>query len=297
MSSETPPICVPPVCAPSEEAPTEQEPADAARVEPAPPPRPARGLRAAGGRFTQVWYRDAYVFRRLWRTNLFPPIIEPFLFLLAFGLGVGYYITDVNGVDYLDFVAPGVIVTTSILQATFECTYAAYFRLAFQSTFDAIIATPVNPEEVAFGEACWGASRALINAIAVVTVLALFGRVPLVWIPVILALQFFFGVSFGALSLIITSRVHQTEYFNFYLSGIIFPAQMLTGAFFPLERIPEFMQPIAWAIPLTSMIDVTRDIMLGRLSWTAVPELAYIAATTILFLEIALRSMRRRLIG
>jgi lipooligosaccharide transport system permease protein len=259
--------------------------------------RARSGLLAVGSRFRQVWFRDAYVFIKLWRTNLFPPLIEPYLYLLALGLGVGFYVTEMDGVDYLTFVAPGIIVTTSIMQATFECTYGSYFRMSYQSTFDAIISTPVNPEEVSLGEICWGASRAVINAAALMISLAIFGRLDLAWAPVILALQFLIGMQFGALSLWITSKVRQTEYFNFFLSGVIFPAQMLTGAFFPLSRIPEVLQPIAWAVPLTSAIDLTRGIMLDRLGWHSLLEFAYVSVTTLLLVEVALRSMRRRLIG
>lgn len=256
-----------------------------------------RGLAAVGGRFRQVWFRDAYVFVKLWKTNLFPPLIEPYLYLLALGLGVGFYVNQMDGVDYLTFVAPGIIVTTSILQATFECTYGSYFRMAFQSTFDAIISTPVNPEEVSLGEICWAATRSVLNAAALMVSLAIFGRLDLAWAPAILALQFLIGMQFGALSLFITSKVRQTEYFNFFLSGVIFPAQMLTGAFFPLSRIPEVLQPVAWAVPLTSAIDLTRGIMLGRLGVHSLLELGYVAVTTLVFVELALRSMRRRLIG
>jgi lipooligosaccharide transport system permease protein len=259
--------------------------------------RSRQGLGAVGTRFRQVWFRDAYVFIKLWKTNLFPPLIEPYLYLLALGLGVGFYVTEMEGVDYLTFVAPGIIVTTSIMQATFECTYGSYFRMAYQSTFDAIISTPVNPQEVSLAEICWGASRAVLNAAALMISLAIFGRLDLLWAPVILALQFLIGMQFGALSLWITSKVHQTEYFNFFLSGVIFPAQMLTGAFFPLSRIPEILQPIAWAVPLTSAIDLTRGIMLDRLGWHSLLELAYVSVTTLFFVEAALRSMRRRLIG
>lgn len=260
-------------------------------------PRARRGLAAVGGRFRQVWFRDAYVFVKLWKTNLFPPLIEPYLYLLALGLGVGFYVDQIDGVDYLTFVAPGIIVTTSIMQATFECTYGSYFRMAFQSTFDAIISTPVNPEEVSLGEICWGATRSIVNAAALMISLAVFGRLDLAWAPAILALQFLIGMQFGALSLLITSKVRQTEYFNFFLSGVIFPAQMLTGAFFPLSRIPEVLQPIAWAVPLTSAIDLTRGIMLDRLGMNSLLELGYVAITTLVFVEWALRSMRRRLIG
>ncbi|MHB0980773.1 MAG: ABC transporter permease [Thermoleophilia bacterium] len=260
-------------------------------------PRPRRGIAAVGRRFVQVWRRDAYVFVKLWKTNLFPPLIEPYLYLLALGLGVGFYVSAIDGVDYLTFVAPGIIVTTSIMQATFECTYGSYFRMAFQSTFDAIISTPVSPEEVSLGEISWGATRAVINAAALMVSLAIFGRLDLVWAPVILALQFLVGLQFAALSLLITSKVRQTEYFNFFLSGVIFPVQMLTGAFFPLSRIPEVLQPVAWAVPLTSAIDLTRGIMLDRLGMHSLLELAYLLVTTLVFTELALRSMRRRLIG
>jgi lipooligosaccharide transport system permease protein len=258
--------------------------------------RSRRGLAAVSTRFVTVWYRDTYVYATNWKTNLVPPLIEPFIYLFAMGLGVGHYIDTIDGVDYLSFVAPGIIATTAILRATFECTYGSYFRMAFQSTYDAIISTPVNAEEVSLGDIFWGATRSFINVVIVVAVLAGFGRVPLLWIPAILVLQFVSGLNFGALSLTVTSKIHQTEYFNFYLSGIIFPAELLTGAFFPVSRLPEILQPIAWIVPLTSMVDLTRAMMLGRLRWASLLELAYILVTTVFFTEVALRAMRRRLI-
>ncbi len=256
-----------------------------------------RGLAAVGRRFTQVWYRDAYVYFKTWASSLLPPLIEPFLYLLALGVGLGYYVSEIDGTDYLSFIAPGIVVTTAILQASFECTYGSYFRMAYQSTFDAIISTPINPEEVSLGEICWGATRSFINATAVVIAMAIFGRIPPLWIPVVVALQFVAGLNFGALALTITSKVTNTQYFNFFLSGVIFPVELLTGAYFPLSRLPDFLIPIAWVIPLTSMIDLTRSITLDRLRWANLLELAYILVTTVITVEIALRNMRRRLIA
>jgi lipooligosaccharide transport system permease protein len=91
--------------------------------------------------------------------------------------------------------------------------------------------------------------------------------------------------------------VRQAEYFNFFLSGIIFPAELMTGAFFPVSRLPDFIEPVAWIVPLTSLVDLTRDMMLSRLDGWSLLELGYILATTILFLELALRFMRKRLIS
>ncbi len=256
-----------------------------------------RGLLAVSHRFTSVWYRDTYVYAKRWKTNLLPPLLEPFIYLFGLGVGVGHFIDQIEGVDYLAYVAPGIVATTAILRATFECTYGSYFRMAFQGTFDSIISTPVNVEELSLGEIMWGATRSLINVVTVVALLFAIGVVPIAWILPVLALQFLAGINFGAMSLFVTSRVRQAEYFNFFLSGLIFPAQFLTGAFFPLDRLPELVQPIAWVIPLTSIIDLTRGMMLDRLGMHSLLELAYVLATTVIFLEIALRGMRRRLIG
>ena len=259
--------------------------------------RSRQGLAAVSGRFVQVWYRDAYVYFKTWFSSLLPPLVEPFLYLLALGVGLGYYVSEIDGTDYLSFIAPGIVVTTAIIQATFECTYGSYFRMAYQSTFDAIVCTPVNPEELSLGEICWGATRSLINATAVVIAMAFFGRMPLPWIPLVIALQFLAGLNFGAMALLITSKVTNTQYFNFFISGVVFPVELLTGAFFPLSRLPEFLHPVALAIPLTSMVDLTRSIALSRLHWENLLELGYIVLTTLVFVEIALRSMRRRLIA
>src|SRR5665811_1277966 len=94
MSGETSPVVAPP-------SPGLGLPAEGPHERPGPAePRPPRGLRAVGPRFLQVWYRDAYVFAKLWKTNLFPPLIEPFLYLLALGIGVGYYVRSIDGVGY-----------------------------------------------------------------------------------------------------------------------------------------------------------------------------------------------------
>lgn len=258
---------------------------------------PRRGLAAVGLRFLHVWYRDAYVYLKMWKTNIFPPLIEPFLFLFAMGVGVGHYVESVQGVDYLTFVAPGIVATTAVIRASFENTYGSYFRMHFQSTFDAIISTPVNAEELSLGEICWGATRSFVNVVAVVFALILLGRMPLLWTPAVLALALVGGINFGAMSLLVTSKVKQTEYFNFFLTLVIFPAEFVTGAFFPVERLPDFLEPVAWVIPLTSLIDIIRSIALGTLSSTSLVELAYVLISTAVLVEVALRSMRKRLIG
>src|SRR5660398_238553 len=142
-----------------------------------------------------------------------------------------------------------------------------------------------------------GTTRSFINVVAVVIALIFLGRMPLIWTPAVLALALVGGINFGAMSLLVTSKVKQTEYFNFFLTLVIFPAEFVTGAFFPVERLPDFLEPVAWVIPLTSLIDLIRGMALGTLSSTSLLELAYVLISTVALVELALRSMRHRLIS
>src|SRR3990172_844416 len=97
-------------------------------------------------RLFRVWQRDRDVYLRLWMTELWPPFVEPVLFLLALGVGLGAYVSNIGDGSYLQFLAPGMLAQSVMWAATFECTYSSYFRMEYQKTFDAIISTPLNIE-------------------------------------------------------------------------------------------------------------------------------------------------------
>lgn len=254
------------------------------------------GLLSVTPAFLRVWRRNAQVFLALLKFNILPALAEPMLFILVFGLGIGSYIQEIEGVPYLEFVAAGILASAAIMQATFECTYGSFFRMSIQGTFEGIIATPVSASEVGLGEIAWGATRGLVNATLVLIVFLLFGVIDhwqAVFIPF---LMFLAALNFSAIGVFFTSRIAQMEYFRFYFAGFVLPAQFLCGTFFPVSRFPEAVQAIAWAIPLTSFIDIARSLMLDRPLTKLLPEAAWIAVTTLVFTELAIRSMHRRLV-
>ncbi len=254
------------------------------------------GLLSVTPAFFKVWLRNAQVYVALLKFNIIPALVEPMLFILVFGLGLGSYISEIEGVPYIKFVAAGILGSASIMQATFECTYGSFFRMKIQNTFEGMISTPISAGEVGLAEILWGASRGFFNSVLVLSALLLLGIVnhwQAVFAPLFMFLAAF---NFAALAIMVTSRIAQMEYFRFYFAGFVLPAQFLCGTFFPISRFPEPVQLFAWVIPFTSYVDITRSLMLDRLSWRLGLEAIYALATTLLFAEIAVRSMHKRLV-
>src|SRR5437660_7883091 len=155
------------------------------------------------------WRRNVAVHLRLWKLNLVAPIIEPVISVLGFGWGIGALVAGkVTGIPYLTFVGAGLLGVTVLMRAMFETTYAAYFRMVYQSTYDAILATPVNAESLAFAEILWAITKAFIDALIILVVLVVFGAAtsPLAVLsplPLVVGSVFIAGLSLG-----VTAHVH-----------------------------------------------------------------------------------------
>ncbi len=249
------------------------------------------------GDLYHVWRRNYDVYIRLWRTEMIAPLFEPVFTVIGFGWGVGSLVAGkVMGVPYLTFVGAGLLAFTALLRALFECTYGSYFRMVYQSTFDAVLCTPVEVESLALGEITWGASKALLDGLFVLAVLTIFGAVlsPYgVLIPFVLAIG---ALWVAALSLLITSRIRDINYFNFYMA-FVFSYLWISGAYFPLDRMPKIVQLIAWLVPVTSTVSISRQLMIGNLDWMVFFEMLYLLAAFIVTAELALRGLRRRLVS
>ncbi|MGE0882140.1 MAG: ABC transporter permease [Blastocatellales bacterium] len=249
------------------------------------------------GDLSRVWRRNYDVYVRLWKTEMIAPLFEPVFTVIGFGWGVGSLVAgNVMGVPYLTFVGAGLLCFTALLRALFECTYGSYFRMVYQSTFDAILCTPVEVESLGLAEIAWGATKALLDGLFVLAVLALFGAVqsPLgVFIPIALTIG---ALWVASLSLLITSRIHDINHYNFYMA-FVFSYLWISGAYFPLDRMPVVVQWLAWAVPLTSTVNICRQLMIGKLNWTMLIESAYLIVAFLVTAEIALRNLRRRMVN
>lgn len=244
-----------------------------------------------------VWRRNFDVFAKAWRVNLLVPAIEPVLYLLALGFGVGAYISDVDGVPYVRFIAPALVAISVMNASFFECTYGSYVRMYYQKTFDAIVATPVSIEEVIAGEILWGATRSMISASLTLFILVLFGVVALPSSLLIVPFAFAAGLLFASIGMCFTSIIPNIESINYPTFLFITPMFLFSGTFFPLDILPDALQTLALAaLPLTHVVDVCRALTLTTGWDLMLLGLAWIAVVTPPVFFIALRMMRRRLV-
>ncbi len=248
-------------------------------------------------RALEVWRRDRDVFTKTIKVNFIPPIVEPIIYLAAFGFGLGMVIDEIDGVPYADFIAPGLIAITIMTASFFECTYASFVRMYYQKTFDAIVATPLNVDEVITGEILWGATRSTISATIILAVVTIFGLVHSFWALLIIPFSFMGGLMFAAIAMCFTAVTPKIDNLNYPTSLFITPITFVSGTFFPLTFFPAAVQTIALAtVPLVHIAEITRSLTLGDVSLDLVWSLLWILGVTALFFLIAINLMKRRLI-
>ena len=251
--------------------------------------------RVNAGDLVRVWLRNYDVYVRLWKTEVLAPLLEPLFSIIGFGWGVGSLVAGrVMEVPYLTFVGAGLLAFTALVRALFECTYGSYFRMVYQSTFDAILSTPVEVESLAAGEIVWGASKAFLDGLFVLAVLACFGAV---LSPLGLLIPFVIGLGalwMAAMSLWVTARIHDINQYNFYMA-FVFSYLWISGAYCPLDRLHVIVQVFAHLVPVTGAINISRHLMVGRLEWSDAIDGAYLVVATVVTTEMALRALRRRL--
>ena len=244
-----------------------------------------------------VWRRNVIVHLRVWKMNLVAPIIEPVISVLGFGWGIGALVAgQVSGISYLSFAGAGLLAITVLMRAMFETTYAAYFRMVYQSTYDAILATPVDAESLALAEILWAITHGAFDTVIIMGVLVAFGAATSWWamlapVPLIFGAMFMAGLSLG-----VTAHVHDIDAFNLYLA-MFFSTMYVTGAFFPLDVLPVWLQVPARILPQTESIELTRAFLTGRFQSRHIYEALYLIISAVVACEWAMRSLRKRMVA
>jgi lipooligosaccharide transport system permease protein len=224
-----------------------------------------------------VWHRQYLVWRKLLWSSLATNVLNPLLFLLAFGFGLGAVIARQGGVDYLAFVVPGMMCYSTLFVASFETTVSAYARFSLQRTWDATLATPVSLTELLLGEACWAATKAMLSVVCVLLVGGIWGGIDS-WVGAVLALPILFvaGLGFAAQGLLATSLAGGFEFFSYFFTFWVTPSFVFSGVFFELERFPPLIRAIAWLLPMPHLIAVVRPLTTGQ-DLAPLPVLAHLA--------------------
>ena len=229
------------------------------------------------------------------------PLLEPIFYIASLGFGFRLLIPEVqfqgHTLTYVVFMAPAVIATNIMYTAFMENSFSSFVRMYYQKTYDAIMATPLSVDEIIAGEIMWGATKSLLAASVMTTVLSLFGLVHFPSGLGILPLAFLGGLLFGAVGMIFTGVVKSIDMFNLPIFLFITPMYLFSGTFFPIETLPRWAQLVAYCLPLSHLVTLTRNLCLGTITGTQVlVSGGSLVVATALLVPVALRLMRRRLI-
>lgn len=243
-----------------------------------------------------VWRRNAAMYRRTWKWNILPNFFEPVFYLVSIGIGVGAYITEMGGTSYLAFLAPGLVCVAAMNGASFEVTYNVYVRLTFEKTYDAMLTTPIEPDDVLAGEILWAITRASVYGICFFIVLALFGLAPFPSSLLVIPLIPLAGLLFAAIGIAFSLRIPHIDLFSFYFTLFLTPLFLFSDVFFPLrERLAGNWLWVAELLPLLHPVRIARAAFAGDASVVLLWDLAYILGVSLLLLLWARHSMRQRL--
>jgi lipooligosaccharide transport system permease protein len=213
----------------------------------------------------KIAIRNWLVYKKDFFANISPSLIDPALFMIAFGFGVGHYISEVGGVQYIEYIAPGLVMSSALFTSFFESSYNFYVRLTYEGVFKALLTTPVGVAEIICGEFIWLALKGALMSLGVAIVLLLFGALEpsfLLWTPI---LGIVVAIPCGAIGLMATALVKNINQFQAIYAVLISPMFFFSGLFFPIKNLPEFVQPIVYLSPFTHGV-----VLAQKISWSQV---------------------------
>ena len=247
-------------------------------------------------RLYSVWFRHFKVYTKNILSNGFPPFMEPLIFLLGMGLGLGKYISNVDNMPYIEYLAIGLPLSSAMFTAAFECTFGTFIRLEFQKAYDGMLTGPITVDDLFIGEIIWCGTKGAFYSFAVLFVLLLCGTVPfspdLLLVP---AIGFIVGVMFAPLSLVFTSFIKTINSLNFYITGLITPMFMFSGIMFPVSNLPKWIQGIIEIFPLVHAVNLVHALYRGVYSHRLIFDLLYCIVFTFVLSYIAIRRIKKRI--
>jgi lipooligosaccharide transport system permease protein len=258
--------------------------------------RPKRLGRLERPALTGVLVREIVNYSSYWRSSTFSSTVEPTIYLLAFGFGFGSLVGEIGGYDYVEFVGTGTVATAVLFSSAFPAMFGTFVKYQFQRTYDAVLAAPVDTEELVTAEALWIATRAGVYGCVPMIVAMVFGLDP-AWgmfaVPLIGWLAGFGWANFG---ISIAGYAKSFENFNYVVSAVLTPLFLLAGSFFPLDQLPEWAQALAQLNPLHHCVVLVRHAVFGFEGWEDVARVGVLVAFGLLMWRIAIYAMTRKLI-
>jgi len=249
-------------------------------------------------RIYHVFVRNMISYKRFVFTTFLVSLVQPLFYLITFGIGMGAYMGLFGGKPYLDFLVPGVLVSSVMMSSSFECMYGTFVKLIHERLYDSLIATPVSAEDAIAGDIAWGAFRGLISGTLMMLVAMAMGVLPAspFRIALVMALMVLVGGLFASLGMIVTSFAPNFDFFNYYSELVITPMLFFSGVFFPLDRFPDWMKSFAQVLPLTHAVKIARAVFSGDYQsglWISVLYVVVLGTAAFVF---GIKRMKKRLV-
>jgi lipooligosaccharide transport system permease protein len=243
-----------------------------------------------------VMSRDVVIFGRYWKATTFSSIVQPTIYLLAFGLGFGTLLKTIGHVKTIEYIATGTVATAVLFSSAFPGMFNTFIRWQFQRTYDAMLAAPVDVEELITAEVLWISIRAGVYGVVPLLVGMAFGLEPNAGMLLVPFIGFVTGYGFAAFGVVIAAVAKTIDNFNYVTSAVLTPMFLIDGAFFPISTLPPGVRQVAQVNPLYHCVQLVRDASLGTLGTADLGHAAVLLAFALLMWRLAISQLGKRLI-
>ena len=243
-----------------------------------------------------VLVREIINFSSSWRSIVFSSTVEPTIYLLAFGFGFGSLVSEVGGYDYIEFIGTGIVATAVLFSSAFPAMFGTFVKYQFQRTYDAILAAPVDTEELVTAEALWIAMRTSVFGCVPMVVAIFFGLDPSWGMLAVPGIAFVSGYGWACFGIAIAGFANSIENFSYIVSAVLTPLFLVAGTFFPIDDLPEWAQVLAQLNPLYHCVELVRDAVFGWEGWADLVHAGVLIAFGLAMWRLAVWGMTRKLI-
>jgi lipooligosaccharide transport system permease protein len=246
---------------------------------------------------TGVLVREVVNYSSYWKSSTFSSTVEPTIYLLAFGFGFGTLVSTIGGLPAREFVGTGTVATAVLFSSAFPAMFGTFVKYQFQRTYDAILAAPVDTEELVTGEALWIATRAGVYGCVPMIVAMFFGLDPSWGMLAVPFIAWIGGFGWAGFGIAVAGFSKSFENFNYVVSAVLTPLFLLAGSFFPLDEFPDWARVLAQLNPLHHLVELVRNaVVYGWEGWVDVARLGALIAFGLSMWRIAIVGMTRKLI-
>jgi lipooligosaccharide transport system permease protein len=249
----------------------------------------------------RVFEAEARVYRRTWRGSAISGFLNPILYLAAMGVGLGSLVDQnlpggVEGVSYLTFLAPGLLVATAMQTGASEGAWKVMASIKWEKTYHAKLATPIGIPSLVMGHMLWSGARVLMVSVIFAVIMSAFRVAPLFQSLLAVGPALLVGLAMVAATTAFTARLDEPTGLPLYFRFVVIPMFLFSGAFFPITQLPGWLQPVALATPMFHGVELSRAIVVGAepaITWWI--SVLYLSAWIVVGTALAVGPFRKQL--